>query len=77
MSDIKGRRPVLIATFSVYVAANIGLSQVQSFPALFVLRAFQAIGGVSTLSIGSGVIGDMTTKAERGGMMGFFQGGMF
>ncbi|KAA8913035.1 major facilitator superfamily domain-containing protein [Sphaerosporella brunnea] len=74
MSDIKGRRPVLIATFTIYVIANTCLSQVKSFPVLFILRAMQAIGGVSTLSIGSGVIGDMTTKAERGGMMGVFQG---
>ncbi|KAF8534895.1 major facilitator superfamily domain-containing protein [Trichophaea hybrida] len=74
LSDIKGRRPILIATFSIYVAANLGLSQVQSFPALFLLRSLQAIGGVSSLSIGAGVIGDITTKAERGGLMGVFQG---
>ncbi|KAF7595238.1 hypothetical protein BBP40_006738 [Aspergillus hancockii] len=35
-----------------------------------------AAGSVSTVAIGAGVIGDITTRADRGGYMGFFQGGM-
>lgn len=33
------------------------------------------MGSASTIAIGSGVIGDITTRAERGGYMGIFQAG--
>ncbi|KAK1149198.1 hypothetical protein N8T08_006418 [Aspergillus melleus] len=33
-------------------------------------------GSASTIAIGSGVIGDITTRAERGGYMGIFQAGL-
>ncbi|KAK7727356.1 hypothetical protein SLS63_007179 [Diaporthe eres] len=33
-------------------------------------------GSASTIAIGSGVIGDITTRAERGGFMGIFQAGL-
>jgi MFS family permease len=36
----------------------------------------QSTGSASTIAIGSGVIGDITTRAERGGFMGIFQAGL-
>lgn len=40
------------------------------------LRALQSTGSASTIAIGSGVIGDITTRADRGGYMGIFQAGL-
>lgn len=40
------------------------------------LRCLQSTGSASTIAIGSGVIGDITTRAERGGFMGIFQAGL-
>jgi predicted MFS family arabinose efflux permease len=36
----------------------------------------QSTGSASTIAIGSGVIGDITTPAERGGYIGVFQAGL-
>lgn len=40
------------------------------------MRCLQSTGSASTIAIGSGVIGDITTRAERGGFMGLFQAGL-
>lgn len=40
------------------------------------MRCLQSAGSASTIAIGSGVIGDITTRADRGGYMGVFQAGL-
>ena len=66
-SDQIGRRLVYILTFAIYIAANIGLELQHSYAALLVLRALQSMGSSATVAIGSAVIADITTSAERGG----------
>jgi MFS family permease len=71
LSDTLGRRPVFLATFGVYTAASLGLSLSGSnYAALALLRALQSIGGSAILSIAYGVVADVSTHAERGGMLG-------
>ena len=67
LSDQIGRRPVYMLTFAIYLGANVGLALQHSYPALMVLRALQSTGSSATVAIGSAVIGDLTTSAERGG----------
>ena len=43
-ADNAGRRPALLASLAIYVAANVGLALQTSFPALFVLRMVQSAG---------------------------------
>lgn len=43
-ADNAGRRPALLASLAVYVAANVGLALQTSFPALSVLRVVQSAG---------------------------------
>lgn len=76
VSDVRGRRTAYTATFIVFVAACIGLAVARNYATLIVLRCLQSAGSASTISIGSGVIGDITTRAERGGFMGVFQAGL-
>ena len=45
MADMVGRRPVYLATFMMYFAANIGLALQKSYPALLILRMLQSAGG--------------------------------
>lgn len=40
---------------------------------LLLFRALQAAGSASTVSIGNGVIQDITSASERGGFMSFYQ----
>lgn len=74
ISDVKGRRIAYIGTLIVAVGACIGLAETKNYATLIVLRCLQSAGSASTIAIGSGVVGDITTRADRGGYMGFFQG---
>ncbi|KAK5168374.1 uncharacterized protein LTR77_006944 [Saxophila tyrrhenica] len=76
VADVKGRRMAYMCTFIVFLGACIGLANMQNYATLLVLRCLQSTGSASTIAIGSGVIGDITTRAERGGMMGVFQAGL-
>ncbi|KAK3335215.1 major facilitator superfamily domain-containing protein [Cercophora scortea] len=74
LSDTRGRRITFIGTFSVYLVANIGLALSKDFATLMVFRAVQAAGSAATISVGAGVISDITTSKERGGFLGSFGG---
>ncbi|KAK0121873.1 hypothetical protein ONS95_010152 [Cadophora gregata] len=74
LSDTQGRRITFIGTFVVYLLANVGLAFSNSFASLMVFRGIQAAGSAATISIGAGVIGDITTPRERGGLIGIFGG---
>ncbi|KZF21696.1 MFS general substrate transporter [Xylona heveae TC161] len=76
VSDAEGRRVAYCCTFLVFVGACIGLAETKNYATLIVLRCLQSTGSASTIAIGSGVIGDITTRAERGGFMGIFQAGL-
>ncbi|KAK3935625.1 major facilitator superfamily domain-containing protein [Diplogelasinospora grovesii] len=67
LSDQVGRRPVYMLTFAIYLGANIGLALQNNYAALMVLRALQSTGSSATVAIGSAVMADFTTSAERGG----------
>lgn len=76
MSDVKGRRVAYCCTFSVFLGACIGLAETKNYATLVALRCLQSTGSASTIAIGSGVIGDITTREERGGFIGIFQAGL-
>lgn len=76
ISDVHGRRVALIGTFLVFLGACVGLALAQNYATLIVLRCLQSTGSASTIALGSGVIGDITTRAERAGYMGIFQAGL-
>lgn len=73
LSDTLGRRPIYIYSFLTYIIANIGLSFSPNFPVLLIFRGLQSAGSASTVSIGNGVIQDITPPAERGGFISFYQ----
>ncbi|KAH6604503.1 hypothetical protein Trco_006210 [Trichoderma cornu-damae] len=76
VSDVKGRRVAYCCTFLVFVGACIGLAETKNYATLLVLRSLQSTGSASTIAIGSGVIGDITTRENRGSLMGIFQAGL-
>ncbi|CAI4213973.1 unnamed protein product [Parascedosporium putredinis] len=76
LSDVKGRRIAYCCTFLVFLGACIGLAETKNYATLAALRCLQSAGSASTIAIGSGVIGDITTREERGGFMGIFQAGL-
>ncbi|WWC60087.1 uncharacterized protein I303_102651 [Kwoniella dejecticola CBS 10117] len=76
ISDVYGRRLTLLCTFVVFLSACIGLALSSHFYQLIILRCLQSSGSASTIAIGAGMIGDITTREERGGYMGVFQAGL-
>ncbi|RVD82302.1 uncharacterized protein DFL_006732 [Arthrobotrys flagrans] len=76
ISDVKGRRVAYCFTFLVFLGACIGLAESKNYATFIVLRCLQSTGSASTIAIGSGVIGDITTRDNRGGFMGIFQAGL-
>ncbi|KAI1266433.1 major facilitator superfamily transporter [Xylariaceae sp. FL1019] len=67
LSDTLGRRPVYLATFTVYTAASLGLSVAgNSYVALLVFRALQSVGGSAVLSLSYAVVSDVCVHSERG-----------
>ncbi|KAJ5576066.1 hypothetical protein N7535_002992 [Penicillium sp. DV-2018c] len=73
-SDVLGRRIIFIGTFVVYIISNVLLAITTNYGELMAFRALQAAGSAATISIGAGVIGDITTSAERGSLIGIFGG---
>lgn len=76
ISDAKGRRVAFVFTFLVFLAACIALAEAKNYATLLGVRCLQSTGSASTIAIGAGVIGDITTRADRGGYMGAFQTGL-
>jgi MFS family permease len=76
IADVHGRRVTYICTFVVLLGSCIGLAEVKHYYQLVILRCLQSTGSASTIAIGAGVIGDITTREERGGYMGIYQAGL-
>ncbi|KAI0526238.1 major facilitator superfamily domain-containing protein [Xylaria bambusicola] len=76
LSDAKGRRITYCFTFLVFLGACVGLAESRNYATVIVLRSLQSAGSASTIAIGAAVIGDITTREERGGFMGVFQAGL-
>jgi multidrug resistance protein len=74
LSDRYGRRPVFLICLLILVGSSLGLAlcPASAFWLLLLLRALQAGGCASTISLGAGVIGDISTAEERGGFFGMF-----
>lgn len=58
------------------MGANIGLALQDNYAALMVLRCLQACGSSGTIAVGSAVIADLSTRAERGKYIGYATIGM-
>lgn len=73
-ADTLGRRPVIMASMLIFIAANIAISQTNVYWLLTFLRCVQAIGIAPTIAISLGVSGDICTAADRGGFVGTVSG---
>ncbi|KAI5969694.1 QDR1 [Candida margitis] len=74
LADTFGRRPVILASILVFIAACIALSQTNVYWLLAVLRCIQAAGIAPVIAISSGISGDVCTPENRGGLVGTISG---
>ncbi|KAJ5766580.1 major facilitator superfamily domain-containing protein [Penicillium nucicola] len=69
LSDVYGRRPIVLLALLLYLGANIGLAQQTSYPILMALRCLQSFGSSTATVICSSVAADLVPRSERGRYM--------
>ncbi|KOG98784.1 multidrug transporter DI49_2666 [Saccharomyces eubayanus] len=74
LADTFGRRPVVLWAVLTYCCACIGLACSHNYAQILALRCLQAAGISPVIAINSGIMGDITTKVERGGYVGLVSG---
>ncbi|KZO96072.1 MFS general substrate transporter [Calocera viscosa TUFC12733] len=72
ISEIKGRKPVYLASLTLLAVACIAAAEVHSMSVLIGMRILQAAGGSAVLSIGAGTLADVFEPRERGSMLGIY-----
>ncbi|KAN0087379.1 Major facilitator superfamily domain containing protein [Elaphomyces granulatus] len=70
ISDRMGRRPAYFISFTLFIAANVGLALQTNFVALLILRCVQSCGSSGTTALSSAVVSDVATRQQRGSYIG-------
>ena len=74
LSDLYGRRPLLLVAIVIYLVAGVLAIIAQSAPQLLVLRIAQGLGAGGLLSLAHATIADIAPGAERGRYQGMISG---
>src|SRR5690606_2943392 len=76
LSDIFGRRSILLVGVALFTLSSFLSGSAQTIEQLIVYRALQGVGGGIIMSNAFAIIGDLFAPRERGRWMGLF-GGVF
>jgi EmrB/QacA subfamily drug resistance transporter len=71
LSDIFGRKPMILFGVGLFVAGSLVCGMAWNLPALIVFRAVQGLGAGAVLPIGMTIIGDIYSVAERARVTGY------
>ncbi|SCU88407.1 LADA_0E09956g1_1 [Lachancea dasiensis] len=74
LADTFGRRPVVLWSVALYFAACIGLACAKTYGEILFLRCLQSAGISPVIAVNSGIMGDITTREQRGGYVGLTSG---
>jgi EmrB/QacA subfamily drug resistance transporter len=74
LSDIYGRRGMIITALSLFIAGSVVCAIAPSMPILILARGLQGLGGGGILPIVQTVISDLVTPRERGQYQAYFSG---
>src|SRR5713226_8370214 len=74
LADIYGRRAMIIAALSLFVAGSILCAVAPNMPVLILARGLQGLGGGGIMPIVQTVIADVVTPRERGQYQAYFSG---
>ncbi|MGH2407874.1 MAG: MDR family MFS transporter [Candidatus Limnocylindrales bacterium] len=72
LSDLFGRRPIVIFAVSLFVISSALAGLSQEMWQFIVFRGLQGLGGGAVFPIALAVVADLYTPAERGKYLGFF-----
>jgi EmrB/QacA subfamily drug resistance transporter len=74
LSDIYGRRAMIITAMSLFIAGSVLCALAPNMPVLILARGLQGLGGGGILPIVQTVIADVVTPRERGQYQAYFSG---
>jgi EmrB/QacA subfamily drug resistance transporter len=74
LSDIYGRRAMIIVALSLFVAGSVMCALAPNMPVLILGRGLQGLGGGGIMPVVQTVISDIVTPRERGQYQAYFSG---
>src|SRR5260221_1047754 len=74
LSDIYGRRAMIVAALSLFIAGSILCALAPNMPILILARGLQGLGGGGIMPIVQTLISDVVTPRERGQYQAYFSG---
>src|SRR5260370_23583049 len=72
LSDMFGRRPLMLTALGLFVGASVLCALAQTMPQLIAMRVLQGIGGGGLRAVSQAVIADLIAPRERGRYQGYF-----
>jgi EmrB/QacA subfamily drug resistance transporter len=72
LSDIYGRRPILLLSIVLFAGSSVVCALAWSMPALIVGRALQGLGGGGLRAVSQAALADIIPPRERGRYQGYF-----
>src|SRR6266571_8005601 len=74
LSDIYGRRAMIIAALSLFIAGSVLCAVAPNMPVLILARGLQGLGGGGIMPVVQTVISDVVSPRERGQYQAYFSG---
>jgi EmrB/QacA subfamily drug resistance transporter len=74
LSDIYGRRAMIVSALSLFIAGSVLCALAPNMPILILARGLQGLGGGGIMPIVQTVISDVVTPRERGQYQAYFSG---
>src|ERR1700754_2092715 len=74
LSDIYGRRAMIIVSLSLFIAGSVMCAAAPNMPVLILGRGLQGLGGGGILPIVQTIISDIVSPRERGQYQAYFSG---